>query len=351
VELPPPSSETTGENTGDVPIVPPPPPAAGSPAPSVPEPLVTPDHIAAARARVSPFVRRTPIISTRPGELGLTHGVALKLELLQYTGSFKVRGAFNKILSAASGNGVPEAGLVAASGGNHGAAVAYAARRLGLRAEIFVPSTSPAMKRDRIASFGATVHVVDGLYDDAQAAANAHQYETGALLVHPYEDVDVVAGQGTMAAELGDQLDSYDTLLVATGGGGFTAGQAAWVRDTRKVVSVEPVTSACLHAAFTTGQLQDVQVSGVASDSLGARRLGAIAWSVVRHFVDQAVLVTDDDIRAAQRVLWDELRLIAEPGGAAALAALRCGAYVPERGERVVVVVCGSNCDPSTITR
>ena len=321
-------------------------PAAGVAA--LPEPLVTPDMIASARARVSPFVRRTPIISTRPGELGLSHGVALKLELLQYTGSFKVRGAFHKILTAAQ-RGIPEAGLVAASGGNHGAAVAFAARRLGHRAEIFVPSTSPAMKRDRIASFGATVHVVDGLYDDAQAAANAHQFETGALLVHPYEDVDVVAGQGTMAAELGDQLDSYDTLLVATGGGGFTAGQAAWVRDTRKVVSVEPVTSQCLRAAVTAGELVDVTVSGVASDSLGARRLGAVAWSVVRHFVDQAVVVTDDDIRAAQRALWDELRLVAEPGGATALAALRSGAYVPERGERVVVVVCGSNCDPATV--
>ncbi|MFN8020665.1 MAG: threonine/serine dehydratase [Acidimicrobiales bacterium] len=317
---------------------------------AVPEPLVSPDMIAAARARVSPFVRRTPIISTRPGELGLSHGVALKLELLQYTGSFKIRGAFNKILALASGPGVPEAGLVAASGGNHGAAVAYAARRLGYRAEIFVPSSSPAMKRDRIASFGATVHVVEGLYDDAQAAANAHQFDTGAVLVHPYEDVDVVAGQGTMAAELGDQLDSYDTLMTASGGGGFTAGQAAWVRDTRKVVSVEPVTSNCLQAALQAGEIRDVQVSGVAADSLGARRLGAIAWSVVRHYVDLAVVVTDDDIRSAQRALWDELRLIAEPGGAAALAALRCGAYVPERGERVVVVVCGSNCDPATIT-
>lgn len=316
----------------------------------LPEPLVTPDMIAAARARVSPFVRRTPIISTRPGELGLTHGVALKLELLQYTGSFKIRGAFNKILTAAAQHGVPEAGLVAASGGNHGAAVAYAARRLGHRAEIFVPATSPELKRHRIESFGATVHVIDGLYDDAQAAANAHQYESGALLVHPYEDVEVVAGQGTMAAELGDQLDSYDTLLVASGGGGFTAGQAAWVRNTRKVVSVEPVTSQCLHTAMAAGEIRDVTVSGLASDSLGARRLGAVAWSVVRHYVDQAVLVTDDDIRAAQRALWDELRLVAEPGGATALAALRCGAYVPERGERVVVAVCGSNCDPSTVS-
>jgi threonine dehydratase len=311
--------------------------------------MVTPEMIGAARARISPFVRRTPIISTRPGELGLSHGVALKLELLQYTGSFKPRGAFHRMLVAAEADEVPEAGVIAASGGNHGAAVAYAARRLGHRAEVFVPSSSPAMKRDRIASFGATVHVIDGLYDDAQAACTERQAASGALMVHPYEHPDVVAGQGTLAAELDDQLDSWDTIVCASGGGGFTAGQAAWVRDSRKVVSVEPVSSQCLHAAVRAGEPIAVDVSGVASDSLGARRLGDVAWSIVRHFVDVAVTVTDDDIRDAQRALWDELRLVAEPGGATALAALRAGAYVPERGERVVVVVCGSNCDPSTV--
>lgn len=310
---------------------------------------VTPAMIEAARARISPYIRRTPIISTRPGELGLSHGVALKLELLQYTGSFKPRGAFNRILAATEAGEVPPAGLVAASGGNHGAAVAYAARRLGLAAEVFVPSSSPAMKRERIASFGATVHVVDGLYDDAQAAATARQAATGALMIHPYEHPEIVAGQGTLAAELDTQLDSYDTLVVASGGGGFTAGQAAWVRDTRRVVSVEPVTSRCLHAALEAGAPTPVQVAGVAADSLGAAQLGDVAWSVVRHFVDTAVVVDDEAIRAAQRSLWDELRLVAEPGGAAALAALQSGAYTAERGERVVVVVCGSNCDPSTV--
>ena len=304
--------------------------------------------IAAARARSSPYIRRTPIISTRPGELGLHHGVALKLELLQYTGSFKPRGAFNRMLAA--GDDMPAAGVVAASGGNHGAAVAFAARRLGVQAEVFVPSSSPAMKRDRITSFGATVHVVDGLYDDAQVAATARQAESGALMVHPFDHIDVVAGQGTLAAELDDQLDSYDTLLVASGGGGFTAGQAAWVRDTRKIVSVEPATSRCLHAALEAGTPTPVEVAGLAADSLGARQLGAVSWSIVESFVDAAVLVTDDDIRAAQQILWQELRLVAEPGGAAALAALRSGAYVPEPGERVIVVVCGSNCDPATVT-
>ncbi|MCU1360567.1 MAG: Threonine dehydratase [Ilumatobacteraceae bacterium] len=310
------------------------------------DPLVTPDQIEAARARISPYIRRTPIISTRPGELGLSHGVALKLELLQHTGSFKARGAFNRILSADS---IPDVGLIAASGGNHGAAVAFAAHRLNHRAEIFVPSTSPAMKRDRIAGFGATVTVVEGLYDDAQAAATERQAQTGALMVHPFEHADVVAGQGTLAAEVDDQLDSYDTLVLATGGGGFTAGQAAWVRDTRRIVSVEPATSRCLQAALEAGQRVPVEVSGLAADSLGARMLGEVAWSIVQHYVDVAVTVTDDDILQAQRALWDEFRLIAEPGGAAALAGLRSGAYVPQRGERVVVVVCGSNCDPATI--
>jgi threonine dehydratase len=219
-----------------------------------------------------------------------------------------------------------------------------------VQAEVFVPSSSPAMKRDRITSFGATVHVVDGLYDDAQVAATARQAESGALMVHPFDHIDVVAGQGTLAAELDDQLDSYDTLLVASGGGGFTAGQAAWVRDTRKIVSVEPATSRCLHAALEAGTPTPVEVAGLAADSLGARQLGAVSWSIVESFVDAAVLVTDDDIRAAQQILWQELRLVAEPGGAAALAALRSGAYVPEPGERVIVVVCGSNCDPATVT-
>lgn len=322
----------------------------------MPDPMVTAKMIEAARDRISPYIRQTPILPTRAGELGLAYPVVLKLELLQHTGSFKCRGAFSRILAA--GDDVPAAGVVAASGGNHGAALAFAARRLGIPAEVFVPSSSPSMKRDRITSFGAKVHVIDGLYDDAQAAATEHQATTGALMVHPFDHPDVVAGQGTMAAELDDQLagqpggqgSGYDTLIVASGGGGFTAGQAAWVGDTRKVVSVEPLTSRCLHAAREAGTPVPVDVSGLAADSLGARQLGAVAWSVVERYVDHAVLVSDDDIRAAQRVLWDELRLVAEPGGAAALAGLRRGAYVPAPGERVVVVVCGSNCDPTTVT-
>ena len=288
-------------------------------------------------------------------EFGLpfANALTLKLELLQHVGSFKPRGAFNRVLAAGQ---LPDAGLVAASGGNHGAAVAFVARSLGIPAEVFVPSSSPAMKRDRIASLGATVHVIEGLYDDAQVAAVQRQTETGALAVHPFEHADVVAGQGTMSLELETQMSlaqegtEFDTVLVASGGGGFTAGQAAWFEGRKRVVSVEPITSQCLNAARIAGEPVDVTVAGLASDSLGARRLGTVAWSIVHPYVAHSVLVDDDAIRAAQKVLWERLRLIVEPGGATAFAALLSGTYVPEADERLVVVVCGANCDPATVT-
>ena len=271
----------------------------------------------------------------------------LKLELLQHTGSFKPRGAFHRVLRA----DVPAAGLVAASGGNHGAAVAHVAARLGHHAEVFVPSTSPALKRERIAALGADVRVVEGYYDDAQAAADERRGETGALLVHPYDHVDVVAGQGTMGRELDRQVGgALDTIVVATGGGGFVGGQAAWFAGRVRVVSVEPATSRCLHAALEAGRPVPVDVRGLAADSLGAAQLGDVSWEAVRRYVEVAVLVDDDAIRDAQRAIWHGLRLVAEPGGAAALAAVRTGAYVPAPGERVAIVVCGANCDPSTVT-
>lgn len=311
------------------------------------EPAVGPDDIERAAARIAPYVRVTPVVHLAAGELDLPFPLTLKLELLQHVGSFKPRGAFHRVLAAPE---VPEAGIIAASGGNHGAAVAFVAKALGLRAEVFVPSSSPALKRDRIASLGAVVHVIDGLYDDAQAAATEHGARTGALAVHPYDHVDVIAGQGTMGRELDHQVPAFDTLLVANGGGGFIAGQAAWFGDRRRVVSVEPETSQCLHAARSAGQPVPVSVSGVASDSLGARQLGALAWTVVSRHVDHSVVVPDDAIRAAQRLLWDRLRLVVEPGGATTLAALLCGAYEPAPDERVVAVVCGSNCDPASVT-
>ncbi len=318
-------------------------------------PAVTPNDIRAAAQRIAGRVRVTPIMQVAPTEFDLPFTNALplnftlKLELLQHVGSFKPRGAFSRVLAAGP---LPDAGLVAASGGNHGAAVAFVARALGVRAEVFVPSSSPAMKRDRIASLGATVHVIDGLYDDAQAAVNKRQSETGALAVHPFEHPDVVAGQGTMSLELEEQMapTGFDTVLVASGGGGFTAGQAAWFEGRKRVVSVEPVTSQCLNAARLAGEPVDVSVAGLASDSLGARRLGSVAWSIVQPYVAVSLTVDDDVIRSAQRLLWDRLRLIVEPGGATAFAALLSGAYVPEPDERIVVVVCGSNCDPATVS-
>lgn len=301
------------------------------------EPSVDRDDVEAAAARIAGFARRTPVIEHGP--------LVLKLELLQHAGSFKTRGAFNRLLSD---DDAPTS-VIAASGGNHGAAVAFAAHRLGIAAEVFVPATSPAIKRGNIERWGAAVSVVDGYYAAAQAAADRRQRETGALMIHPYDHPATVAGQGTMGVELSEQLVGFDTLIVAAGGGGFIAGQAAWFGDDVRIVCVETETTSAVHVAFGAGEPVPVEVSGWAADSLGAPQVGAVPWSVIRRHVDDSVLVTDDDVRRAQRELWDDLRLIAEPGGAAALAALRSGSYVPDPGERVVVAVCGGNCDPTTI--
>ncbi|HZB41531.1 MAG TPA: threonine/serine dehydratase [Ilumatobacter sp.] len=298
---------------------------------------VTPDDVERAAERIGGRVRRTPVIE---------HGDAtLKLELLQHAGSFKPRGAFNRVLTEPS---LPAAGLLAASGGNHGAALAFVGQQLGLRVEIFVPSTSPAIKRANIERFGADVTVIDGYYDDAQREVEQRQAQTGALMVHPYDHAETIAGQGTMAKELEEQLGEFDTLVVANGGGGFVAGQAAWFRNRVKIVSVEPELSQCLRPALQAGERVPVTVGGIAADSLGAQ-LGEIAWAISRHFVDEAVLVSDDDIRAAQKQLWNDLRLVVEPGGAAAYAALMTGTVKLRAGERVVVVLCGSNCDPVSV--
>lgn len=273
--------------------------------------------------------------------------MTLKLELLQLAGSFKPRGAFNRVLAAGE---LPAAGVIAASGGNHGIAVAAVGAELGIEAEVFMPSTSPEIKRSAIESFGATVTVVDGYYADAQLAADARQRASGAMAVHPYEHPHTIAGQGTMGRELDEDGIAFDTMVVACGGGGLIAGQAAWFQDRVKIVSVEPERSQCLRQALDAGRPVDVEVAGVAADSLGAPRLGDLAWELVERFVDEAVVVTDEAIRDAQRDLWRRMRLVVEPGGAAAWAALRSGRYVPEPSERIVVVVCGSNCDPATVT-
>jgi threonine dehydratase len=297
---------------------------------------VTRDDVDRAAAIIAGHVRRTPVIDL--------DGVTVKLELLQHAGSFKTRGAAHRLLSTPD---IPAAGVITASGGNHGAALAWVAQRLGVPAEVFVPSTSPLLKRENIARFGATVTVVEGYYDEAKAAADVRAAETGALFVHAFDHPDTVAGQGTMAKELSEQAGPVDTLLVACGGGGFIAGQAAWFAGTAtRVVGVEPESSRALHAAIAAGAPVEVPVSGLAADSLGAQRIGAVPWATLRGVVTRCVLVDDDAIRTAQRELWSLLRLVVEPGGAAAWAALRSGAYTPERGERVVLALCGANGDP-----
>jgi threonine dehydratase len=303
------------------------------------QPAVTPDDVERAAERIGLRVRLTPTIDHGP--------LTLKLELLQHAGSFKTRGAFNRVLAEPE---LPAAGLITASGGNHGAALSYVGSQLGVATEVFMPSTSPAIKRDNIERFGATVTVIEGYYDDAQRAADERQAVTGAAMIHPFDHPATIAGQGTMSREIDRQVGGFDTLVVASGGGGFTAGQAAWFRDRVRIVSVEPETSQCLRAALGAGEPVDVSVSGLAADSLGARRVGGVPWTILRHFVDEAVVVSDDAIRAAQHELWNEFRLVVEPGGAAALAAIRSGVYRPAAGERVVVAVCGSNCDPATVT-
>lgn len=291
-----------------------------------------------AAERISGRVRRTPVIEA---ELA-GHLVTLKLECLQVTGSFKPRGAFNCVLSAPT---LPLSGLVTASGGNHGAAVAYVGKALGVAVEVFVPEASAEIKRSRIRSFGGAVTVQGAQYADAAAAAQRRQVETGAFMVPAYDHADTLAGQGTLGRELDHQVPGLDTVLVAVGGGGLVGGIAAWFDGRVKVVAVEPVTAPTLRAALEAGRPVDVEVSGIAADSLGSKRIGSLPFAIATGGVAESVLVTDDDIRAAMSFLWEHLRVISEPGGAAAAAALLAGVYRPVSGERVAALVCGANTD------
>jgi threonine dehydratase len=282
--------------------------------------------IAAAADRLAGRVRRTPVLRLAAGELGVDVALTLKLELLQHAASFKPRGAFNRMLTA---GGLPEAGVIAASGGNHGAAVAYAAQALGVRAEIFVPELTPSSKRARIESFGARLVVGGAAYVDALAASRARQAETGALEVHAYDHSAVLAGQGTVALEWEEDAPELTHVLVATGGGGLIGGMAAWYAGRVKVVSVEPVSCPSLFAARAAGAPVPVAVGGVAADSLGARQVGTLMFPVAQAYVSEAVLVEDAAIVAAQRLIWDRLRLVAEAGGAVALAAVWAAGLLP----------------------
>ena len=302
---------------------------------------LTMEVIEESARRIGGYTRRTPLLL-----LGHALGdfeLLLKLEHLQVTGSFKARGAF----SVMTGTEIPEAGVVAASGGNFGAAIAYAASELGHTATIFVPETSPDEKIDRIRGHGADVRVVAGYYDQAREAAEEFATATGAFQAHAYDQREVVAGQGTIAMEIEDE-GRPDMVLVPVGGGGLIAGTAGWLRDRTGVVAVEPDGCACFHSAVEAGRPVEVEVSGVAVSSLGARQVGDHAWAV-RDWIDQSVLVDDEAIVDAQRWLWSEARLVVEPAAATTVAALRAEAVRPDRGARVVAVLSGANVDPSTV--
>lgn len=302
-----------------------------------PDPI-TRDEIAAAHARIAPHIHRTPVMRARVGGMGLR----FKFEHMQRSGSFKARGAFNTLLSA----DVPPAGVVAASGGNHGAAVALAAVTLGHRAHVFVPEYAGPAKIALIRATGAELTVVPGTYAEAAAAAQAHEAETGAMQVHPYDAPATIAGQGTCFREWDGQGLDADTVLVAVGGGGLIAGALAWWGGSRKVVAVEPELAPTLHEALARGPQAEVEVSGIAANALGARRIGSIAHGLALGAGIESLLVSDDDIAAAQRLIWDELRQFVEPAGATALAALTSGAYRPAPGERIAVLLCGANPAP-----
>jgi len=308
---------------------------------------ITMDDIQDADTRVDGHVRETPVIAPGRGAFDLDLALTLKLECLQHAGSFKARGAFNNLLSRA----VPAAGIVAASGGNHGAAVAYAAGQLGIAANIFVPEISSPVKIAKIERYGATVHVGGARYADALQASERFIAETGAISVHAYNHPATLAGQGTLGLEWQRQCPNLDTIVIAVGGGGLIGGVAGWYRDRIKIVAVEPETSCALNAALAAGSPVDVDVAGVAADSLGARSVGDLMFPIAREFVDESVLVDDAAIVAAQRALWADMQTVAEPGGATALAALMAGIYVPEPDEKVGVLVCGGNADLGAFTR
>ncbi len=291
---------------------------------------VTRAAIAANEPLIRPHVRRTPVVAE--GNL------VFKLELLQHSGSFKARGAFTNLLTRE----VPPAGVVAASGGNHGAAVAYAAQKLGKRARIYVPTVSSAAKIERIRSYGAELVVTGDRYADALAASEKWAAESGAMQVHAYDQEGALLGQGTVGMEFEEQA-KLDTLLVAVGGGGLIGGIAAWYAGKVRIIGVEPVLAPTLTKALEAGKPVDAPAGGIAADSLAPKQVGKLMFPLAQKYVDRVVLVEDDAIVAAQKALWTDLRIVAEAGGAAAYAALLSKSYRPEKDERVGVLVCGGN--------
>jgi threonine dehydratase len=293
--------------------------------------------ITEAAKRIAPFIRKTPVMDIALP--GIDKPVCLKLELFQHTGSFKPRGAFNNLVGAK----IPKAGIAAASGGNHGAAVAYAAKVLGIKARIFVPTISSPAKVARIAGYGATIVQEGANYQEAVGLCEDYVRESGALNIHAYDMETTLAGQGTLARELEEQAPDLDTVLVAVGGGGLIGGIASWYQSKSKVVGVEPETCNCLHAALAAGDTITIKPSGLAADSLGASSAGSLMFPIAQKFVEPVVLISDEDIRNAQRCLWTNAQIVTEPGGAAAFAAFLSGRYKPAKSERVGIIVCGAN--------
>jgi threonine dehydratase len=303
-------------------------------------PPIDRDSIARTYGLIRPFVRRTPTIAIDGADCGLGCSDAiLKLELLQHTGSFKARGAFANMLL----RHVPRAGVVAASGGNHGVAVAYAAKRLDKPARIFLPSVASPAKIQRIREYGAELVITGERYADALAECQAWAERSGALQIHAFDQVETLLGQGTVGLELEEQAAQLDTLLVAVGGGGLLGGIAAWYAGRIRLIGVEPDEAPTLTAALAAGRPVDARAGGIAADSLAPKRVGELMFPIAQRHVDRVVLVSDDEIQAAQRMLWDRLRIVTEPGGAAAFAALLSARYQPSPSERVGVLLCGGN--------
>jgi threonine dehydratase len=300
------------------------------------------DRIQATERVIRPHIRQTPILEVDGSEFGLdSTRIVFKLELFQHAGSFKARGAFTNMLTRE----VPAAGVVAASGGNHGAAVAFAAMKLGQPATIFVPTVASKAKLDRIRGYGAELKIVGDRYAESLEATEVWKAQSGALSIHAYEGTETLAGQGTLGLELEEQDPKLDTLLVAVGGGGLIGGVAAWYENRIKVVAVEPQAAPTLHEALRAGKPVDSPAGGIAADSLAPRQVGQQMFPIAQRFVQSSVLVSDEEIVEAQKRLWEAVRIVAEPGGAAAFAGLLSGRYKPEPGERVGVIVCGGNTE------
>ena len=296
--------------------------------------------IAAAARRIAPHIRRTPVVAVDGADFGLAGTrLVFKLEFLQHAGSFKTRGAFNNLLSRE----IPAAGVVAASGGNHGCAVAYAAMKTARPATIFIPEVCSPAKIEQIRSYGARLEIGGALYNDALIASEVYARSSGALAIHAYDQPETMQGQGTVAMEFEEQAQALDAVLVAVGGGGLIGGMAAWYAGRLPLIGVEPEAAPTLTRALEAGAPVDAPAGGIAADSLAPKRVGALMFPIAQRYVERTVLVTDDAIREAQRALWKTLRIVAEPGGAAALAALMSGAWKPKPGQSVGVLLCGAN--------